>query len=368
MHRFFTQEKGNIMKKLLTLTLSATLGMAQTTHSETHTMNENDTLSPRRQSIARIAACTARGDIDALTPALAQGLDNGLSVNEINEVLIQMYAYAGFPRALNGISAFISVVEKREADGIRDEVGTAPETLPRDANKSELGERTRTQLVGRPTQAAWQGFAPGIDTFLKEHLFADIFARGVLSHQDRELATVAALSALDGTESQLQSHIAIAKRIGFTDAQIREVRALVTDSATHIDTVFARGEPNPYGKFFTGNTYLNMLSTYDTTWKAGIGNVTFEPGARTHWHSHSGGQILLVTAGNGFYQAKDAPAQPLKKGDVVRIPPNVVHWHGAAPERWFAHIALETNGADNRVTWLDPVTDDRYNSATEEQK
>ena len=127
-----------------------------------------------------------------------------------------------------------------------------------------------------------------------------------------------------------------------------------------IDTIFAQGEANPYGKFFTGQTYLNMLSSNDSTFNAPIGNVTFEPGARTNWHKHSGGQILLVTGGEGRYQERGKDVQILHKGDVVRIAPNVEHWHGAAPDSWFVHISVETNPQKGASTWLEPVTDQQY--------
>lgn len=130
--------------------------------------------------------------------------------------------------------------------------------------------------------------------------------------------------------------------------------------AKNLEQPFLQGEINPYNKFFTGTTYLNMLITKDDTWNSSIGNVTFEPKARTNWHTHSGGQILLVTAGEGRYQEIGKPVQILKKGDTVSIPPNVVHWHGAAPNSWFAHISVETNIPDNTTTWLEPVTDEQY--------
>lgn len=127
-----------------------------------------------------------------------------------------------------------------------------------------------------------------------------------------------------------------------------------------IDTVFAQGEPNPYGKFFTGQTYLTRLSANDTTWNSSLANVTFEPRARTNWHKHSGGQILLVLGGEGRYQERGGEIRILHKGDVVRIPLNVEHWHGAAPDSWFTHISVETNLPDNQTTWLEPVTDAEY--------
>lgn len=127
-----------------------------------------------------------------------------------------------------------------------------------------------------------------------------------------------------------------------------------------IDTVFAQGNANPYGKFFTGQTYLNMLSNNDGVFNAPIGNVTFEPGAKTNWHKHTGGQILLVLGGEGRYQERGKEIRILRKGDIVRIAPDVEHWHGAAPESWFTHLSLETNAPKNKVVWLEPVTAGEY--------
>lgn len=131
---------------------------------------------------------------------------------------------------------------------------------------------------------------------------------------------------------------------------------------SEVDTIFSQGEINPYGKFFTGQTYLNMLNTKDDVFNAPIGNVTFEPGARTNWHKHSGGQILLVTGGEGRYQERGKDTQVLRQGDVVRIAPNVEHWHGAAPKSWFVHLSIETNGSNNKAEWLEPVTDAQYSN------
>lgn len=127
-----------------------------------------------------------------------------------------------------------------------------------------------------------------------------------------------------------------------------------------LDTIFAQGAENPYGSFFTGQTYLNMLNPMDDVFRAPVGNVTFEPGARTHWHKHAGGQILLVLNGEGRYQERGGALRILHKGDVVRIAPGVEHWHGAAPQSWFVHISLETNAGAGAATWLEPVSDLDY--------
>lgn len=123
-------------------------------------------------------------------------------------------------------------------------------------------------------------------------------------------------------------------------------------------SVFPMGEKNEaFAQYFVGQSYLNMLSTERVT----IGNVTFEPGCRNNWHiHHKGGQILLCTAGRGYYQEWGKEAQELHPGDVVNIPPEVKHWHGAAKDSWFAHLAVEVpaEGASNE--WLEVVNEEEY--------
>lgn len=130
--------------------------------------------------------------------------------------------------------------------------------------------------------------------------------------------------------------------------------------AEELNQPFAKGEINPYSKFFTGTTHLQRLVAQDDIWNSSIANVTFDAGARTNWHKHSGGQIFLVTAGEGRYQEKGKEIQIIKKGDVVKIPPDTEHWHGAAPDGEFAHISIEPNLPDNRTIWLEAVTEKEY--------
>lgn len=126
-------------------------------------------------------------------------------------------------------------------------------------------------------------------------------------------------------------------------------------------SVFPTGNTNDaFAKYFTGQSYLNMLSTN----QVGIGNVTFEPKCRNNWHIHhadkGGGQILLVTAGEGWYQEWGQPARKLKPGDVVHIPAEVKHWHGAAADSWFQHLAIEVPGENCKTEWCEPVSDKEY--------
>jgi quercetin dioxygenase-like cupin family protein len=125
--------------------------------------------------------------------------------------------------------------------------------------------------------------------------------------------------------------------------------------------IFLKGEKIT-NNYFIGTAWLEMLVPNDSTFNCPIGNVTFEPGARNNWHKHPGGQILLVTGGKGHFQEEGKPVQVIQEGDVVKIHPNVKHWHGATPDSWLVHIAIMTNAQKGDAQWLEPVTDEEYNN------
>jgi 4-carboxymuconolactone decarboxylase len=194
---------------------------------------EDRGLTARQQSIAVIAAFTAAGDVSRLERALNGGLDAGLTVNEIKEILVQMYAYAGFPRSLNGITTFMGVVQNREAEGITDAAGREASPLPADKSSVELGTENQTRLLGGPATGEYIAFAPAIDQFLKGHLFGDIFGRDILDFQSREIATIAALATLDGVDSQLTSHVTIGFNTGLTAADLKGLVAVLRSEVGH---------------------------------------------------------------------------------------------------------------------------------------
>ena len=379
-----------------------------------NTMNAQDpasdttSLSANQQSIVLIASHTARGDLERLTHAMNVGLDSGLTINEIKEVLLQLYAYCGFPRSLGGINTLMAVLEDRETRGIRDEVGALATPEVTGENKYEKGQQVLGALTGRPQnrpRSGYSAFFPTIELFLKEHLFADIFGRGVLSYQDREITTVAALVSMAGVEPYARAHMGLALNVGVTQSRLRQLLTLIESNggeaearsgadllsrilARQMDTEAGRmgGEQSdnravqlgsssgsqigstvfPRGRRitsdnFTGAVCVEMLVTDEEVFGSRIGNVTFEPGARTNWHSHPGGQILLVTNGAGYYQEQGGPIQLLRRGDVVEIGPGVVHWHGATPSGEFTHVAVVTNSLEGNTVWLQPVTDEEYN-------
>lgn len=180
-------------------------------------------LTYKQQGIIPIAAFTANGDLGKLRTALAEGLDAGLTVNEIKEILVQLYAYAGFPRSLNGIGTFMAVMDERQEKGIKNEIGTEASPLPVDRSRLDLGTEIQTRLVGAPVSGPIFEFAPAIDAFLKDHLFGDIFGRDNLDIENREIATIAALASMDGVESQLQSHFNIGMNTDLTAEQMKAV-------------------------------------------------------------------------------------------------------------------------------------------------
>ena len=311
-------------------------------------------LNTEQQAIAEAAAYTALGDQTGLKKALKNGLDNSVSVNAFKEILVQAYAYCGFPRSLNALSTLMQTVEER---GNKDELGNEPSAKP-EGDALIYGAENQTKLVGSEVKGKLFEFAPAIDEYLKAHLFGDIFARNNVDWKTRELATIAMLAVRDGVESQLNAHIEIGKHNGLTDDEVAEILDIATEAKAK-NAVFGFGELNPYGKYFTGKSYLKPITTENGV---PMYNVTFEPKCRNNWHiHHKGGQILLVTQGRGWYQEWGKPAQELHPGDVVNIPAETKHWHGAAQDSWFTHIAVEVPAEGGSNEWLEPVTDDEYN-------
>ncbi|SNR41651.1 Uncharacterized conserved protein YurZ, alkylhydroperoxidase/carboxymuconolactone decarboxylase family [Flavobacterium sp. ov086] len=218
----------------------------------TMTSQNNDkkdqTLNTHQQSMAAIAALTATGNLEQLKPAINTGLDAGLTINEIKEALVQLYAYCGFPRSLNAVNTLMAVLEERKSQGIKDAVGKdASETPVTDKYKSgkeNLQKLTNKEETGPKTGAA--AFASVIDIFLKEHLFADIFNRDVLTFRQREFVTISALAAMTGVEPQLQAHLFMGKNTGITDPQLLELTAIIEKTTGKIQANVLRnaiGQP-----------------------------------------------------------------------------------------------------------------------------
>ena len=203
-------------------------------------------LSAAQLAITPIGAMAAAGDITGLQRALEHGLDAGLTISQVREILVQVYAYAGFPRSLNALNTLMTVLEARKQRGITDAQGTPPTALPADADLTAMGTDTQTRLSGAPVKGPLFEFAPAIDHYLKAHLFGAIFARDNLDWRERELATVGMLSGLTGVEPQLLAHIRISLNTGLTAAQLRQLPGALQEqgaaqAATRLEAALAKG-------------------------------------------------------------------------------------------------------------------------------
>ena len=342
------------------------------------------TMTKREQALVPIAAYSAKGELKALSAAIDRGFDAGLSVSEIKEALSHLYAYAGFPRSLNALGVLQQTIAERESKGLKVAPGREASPLPPTYNALTQGTKVQAQLAGAPFNYT---FAPQTDYYLKAHLFGDIFARDNLSHADREIVTVSAIAALSGCEPQLKAHISGARNMGVSDAQLRHIavvleeevgtkeatrcqRALTTVLGTPMPQatplpvdfgIWPKGEPNPYGQYFTGKSYLAPMDAEH----GGPTNVTFEPRCRNNWHiHHKQVQVLICVAGRVWYVEEGKKPLEMVPGTVVTIPAGVKHWHGAAHDSWFQHLTYHTLSAPDASTqWLEPVTDDEYNLA-----
>ena len=250
---------------------------------------------------------------------------------------------------------------------------SAPSEIRQTAGRTQLGE-----------------FAPKFAELNDDILFGEVWGRtDKLSLRDRSVVTVTALVSSGIIDTSLKHHLQMAKDNGVTRTEIAEMLTQVAfyagwpkawgafRMATEVwnetsdaadarqrferEMIFPVGEPNDaYARYFIGRSYLAPISSEQLN----IANVTFEPGCRNNWHIHhaltGGGQLLICVAGEGWYQEWGKPARRLRQGDVVNIPANVKHWHGAAADSWFAHLAFEVPGENTSNEWLEPIADEEY--------
>jgi 4-carboxymuconolactone decarboxylase len=257
-------------------------------------------------------------------------------------------------------------------------------------NPTKLTEKASeiNQTAGRSQLGE---FAPKFAELNDDVLFGQVWSRtDKLALRDRSLITVTALVSSGVIDSSLKAHMENAKKNGITRTEIAEILTQVgfyagwpkawgafrmateiwaedteaTDARQRFENemIFPIGKTNDaYAQYFIGQSYLSPVSTE----QVGVFNVTFEPRCRNNWHVHratkGGGQILICVAGRGWYQEWGKPAQELHPGDVVNIPACVKHWHGAAADSWFSHLAVEVPGENTSNEWLEPVTDEEYN-------
>ena len=242
------------------------------------------------------------------------------------------------------------------------------------------------QTAGRETLGE---FAPEFAHYNDDVLFGENWNNTDIDLKTRSIITVVALMSQGVTSDALKFHLMNAKNHGVSQ---KEIAAIITHTAFYAgwphawavfnlakevwnekapemtdkdryqnEIFFPIGEPNPYGDYFVGQSYLAPVSTEQLA----IFNVTFEPACRNNWHIHhaksGGGQMLICVGGRGYYQEWGRKARELHPGDVVNIPANVKHWHGAAPDSWFSHLAIEIEGTEGKTEWCEAVSDYDYN-------
>ncbi len=256
---------------------------------------------------------------------------------------------------------------------------------------SVMAQEKIKQTAGRK---ALGDFAPKFAELNDDVLFGDaVWNDSTFNLHDHSIITISVLLGKGIVDSSFRAHLEMGKKHGITR---KEIAALLTQAAFYAgwpnawagfrmakevwadddakterqrfqqEMIFPIGEPNTaYAQYFTGNSYLSRISSEQVS----IANVTFEPRCRNNWHVHhatmGGGQMLVGVAGRGWYQEKGKPAQAIHPGTVIHIPANVEHWHGAAADSWFAHLAFEIEGENTSNEWLAPVTDEEYDSIQE---
>ncbi|MDE6856020.1 MAG: carboxymuconolactone decarboxylase family protein [Muribaculaceae bacterium] len=248
----------------------------------------------------------------------------------------------------------------------------------------------QTKIVQTAGRDALGEFAPEFAHLNDDILFGEVWSRNdLLSMRDRSMVTITSLISQGITDSSLTYHLQEAKKNGITRTEAAEIITHIAfyagwpkawaafrlakdvwnedikgddaKAAFQRQMIFPIGEPNTaYSKYFIGNSYLAQISDSQIP----FANVTFEPGCRNNWHIHKaekgGGQMLVGVAGRGWYQEEGKPAVEILPGTVVHIPANVKHWHGAAKDSWFAHLAFAVPGEESENVWLEPVTDEQY--------
>ena len=352
----------------------------------------------REAELIRIVSLTVQQSNVLLQEEVGAALDKGLSPEEILEAIYQCAPYSGFPRAVDAVEIARSVFKAKNV-----KVDESRATVNAETRLQAGADAQGTLFTPAYAEAAKAGKQnmPTIQYFLSSNCFGDYYTRKGLDLNTRELLTMAILVNL-GTEPQLKAHISANLKIRTAEyveqavynclpycgypRTLNALRLLKEAAAEKVaepaeapatkdnkimdqaefdkQNVFGKGDPNVnYAKYFIGNSYLKAITDRESGFP--MANVTFEPGTRNNWHVHhakkGGGQVLIVTAGSGWYQLEGKPAVSLNPGDAVVIPANVKHWHGAKKDSWFSHIAFEAPGEGMSNEWLEPVTDEEYN-------
>ncbi|MER8483847.1 carboxymuconolactone decarboxylase family protein [Mesorhizobium sp. M1322] len=340
-----------------------------------------DELKPRDRSIVTVSALIASGRIAQVGGHVGRALDNGVTPSEIGEIITHLAFYSGWPNAISAVNETKEVFDKRGIEPVAAEAGQPLELDP-------ASEAARAASVDTSTGPV----VPALAEYTNRVLFGDLWRRPQISARDRSLVTIAGLIAM-GKAEQLPFHASRGMDNGLTRTEVAEVPTHLAyyagwpnamSAVPVLRAVFEAREAAAPGKAetrasaltvqrydpeaaaagspenFTGSVRVESRFQAEEPARVGGATVSFEPGARTAWHTHPLGQTLIVTSGCGWVQIEGGPIKEVRPGDVVNIPPNVRHWHGASKGASMTHVAVAESLNGSAVTWMEQVTDDQY--------
>ena len=329
-------------------------------------------LSPRDRSLVTISVLIATGKPAQLEGHLGRALNNGVTPTEASGVLAHLAIYSGWPSAVTALEVYDRVYTARKVD-----TSTLAAVVPPVPAPASDGARARA------VNEQFATLAPKFTQLTNDVVFGQLWRRADLSVRDRSLVTIAALAGM-GDDDQLDLYVRRGVDSGLTREQIAEALTHLGfyagwSKATKAMTMMARtlgpaqaqpSRPEPStppqaSSNFTGSVSLGTPIRTSGGSRLGGAAVTFQAGARTHWHTHPLGQLLVVTAGRGWTQIEGEPVRALGPGDVVWTPPGAKHWHGATPSGTMTHVAVSESEPGRTVTWLEPVSDAQYKGPRE---
>ena len=345
-------------------------------------------LVPRDRSLVTVAALIAGGHTQQMTGHFNRALDNGVKPAEISAVITHLAFYCGWPRAVSAVGVAKDVFAKR---------GIATDGLASPASELLAVDPASDAPRAAAVEAQMGGTAPALARYTNSVLFGDLWRRPDLAPRDRSLVTIAALIAA-GQDDQLAFHIDRGMNNGLTRTEVSEVithlafyagwpravsavpvakkvfeaRAGAPAQASEprkgslmLEILRQGSQPTTKGSpdYFIGSVSVDQRFQRPDPARVGGGIVTFEPGARTAWHTHPLGQTLIVTSGTGWVQREGGPVEEIRPGDVVWIPPGVRHWHGATATTAMSHVAIAEALDGKSVDWMEQVSEEQYRRA-----
>jgi 4-carboxymuconolactone decarboxylase len=329
-------------------------------------------LSPRDRSLVTISVLIATGKPAQLEGHLGRALNNGVLPSEASGVLAHLAVYSGWPSAVSALEVYDRVYTARKVDTSSLAAAVPPVAAP-------ASDAARA----RDVNGQFAAIAPKFVQLTNDVIFGQLWRRADLSVRDRSLVTIAALAGM-GDDDQLDLYLRRGLESGLTREQIAEALTHLGfyagwSKATKAMTAMARtlgtsqakpSGPAPSGpqapSNFTGSVSVGEPFRGTGGSRLGGAPVTFQAGARTHWHTHALGQLLVVTDGRGWTQIEGEPVRAIGPGDVVWTPPGAKHWHGATPSSDMTHVAVsESDPGGRAVTWLEPVSDTQYRGPQE---